>query len=66
MLWYFILMSKTTVEDKCVDMPTVWITGVSVIKRLSLYDFALWDRDLVSVVRIREVPYYRSFLKENV
>ena len=29
------------------------ITGVSAIKRLSLYVFALWGQDLVSVVRIR-------------
>ena len=35
-----------------------------VIKRLSLYGFTLWDRDLVSVVRIRESPYYRGFLKK--
>ena len=35
------------------------ITAVSVImiKRLSLYEFTLWGRDLVSVVRIRESPY---------
>ena len=38
------------------------ITAVSVIKRLSLYEFTLWGRDLVSVVRIRESPYYRGFL----
>ena len=37
------------------------ITVVSVIKRLSLYEFTLWGRDLVSVVRIRESPYYRGF-----
>ena len=34
---------------------------VSVIKRLNLYEFTLWGRDLVSVVRIRESPYYRFF-----
>ena len=34
---------------------------MSVIKRLSLYEFTLWGRDLVSVVRIRESPYYRGF-----
>lgn len=35
--------------------------GVSV----SLYDFALWGRDLVSLVRIRDVPYYRGiFLRK--
>ena len=37
------------------------ITAVSVIKRLSFYEFTLWGRDLVSVVRIRESPYYRGF-----
>ena len=42
------------------------ITAVSVIKRLSLYKFILWGRDLVSVVRIRESPYYRGFFKENI
>ena len=31
------------------------------IKKLSLYEFTLWGRDLVSVVRIRESPYYRGF-----
>ena len=36
--------------------------AVSVIKRLSLYELTLWVRDLVSVVRIRESPYYRDFL----
>ena len=42
------------------------ISAVSVIKRLSLYEFTLWGRDLVSVVRIRESPYYRGvfFLKK--
>ena len=41
------------------------ITTASVIKRLSLYEFTLWGQDLVSVVRIRESPYYRgSFLKK--
>ena len=34
---------------------------VSVIKRLNLYEFTLWGRDLVSVVRIRESPYYGFF-----
>ena len=42
------------------------ITTVSVIKWLSLYEFTLWGRDLVSVVRIRESPYYRGFVKENI
>ena len=34
---------------------------MSVIKRLSLFEFTLWGRDLVSVVRIRESPYYGGF-----
>ena len=38
------------------------VKWVSVIKRLSLYVFALWGRDLVSVVRIRDGPYYRILL----
>ena len=36
------------------------ISTVSVIKRLSLYEFTLWGQDLVFVVRIRESPYYRE------
>ena len=35
------------------------ITALSIRKRLSLYEFTLWGRDLVSVVRIRETKYYR-------
>ena len=42
------------------------IAGVSVIERLRLCEFTLWGRDLVSVVRIRESPYYRGFFKENI
>ena len=38
------------------------ITVVSVIKRLSLYEFTLWGRDLLSVVRIIE----GFFFKENI
>ena len=33
---------------------------VSIIKRLSLYEFAPKGRDIVSVVRIREGLYYRG------
>ena len=29
--------------------------------RLTLYDVALWGRDLVSMVCIREGPFYRGF-----
>ena len=35
---------------------------MSVIKRLSLYEFTLWGRDLVSVVRQRESVLWRFFL----
>ena len=44
------------------------ITAVSVIKRLSLYVnvFTLCGRDLVSVVRIRESPYYRGFFSRKI
>ena len=38
---------------------------MSIIKRLSLYEFTLWDRDLLSVVRIRESPYYGKKIYEN-
>ena len=31
------------------------ITALSVIRRLSLYEFTLWGRDLMSIVRIREI-----------
>ena len=37
--------------------------GVSVMKRLSLYEFAPKGQDFVSVVRIREGPYYRGFFR---
>ena len=38
----------------------------SVIKRLSLYEFAPKGRDFVSVVRIRDGPYYRGFFLEEM
>ena len=34
---------------------------MSVIKRLNLNEFALWGRDLVSVVRIIEVFFMRIY-----
>ena len=40
------------------------ITVVSVIKRLRLYEFTLWGRDFVFVVRIKESRYYGGFLKK--
>ena len=39
--------------------------GVSLIKRLSLYEFAPKGRDLVSAVRIREGLYYRGFFQRK-
>ena len=36
------------------------IIEVSVIKRFSLYEFSLWDRDFVSVVRIIEVIFTKN------
>ena len=42
------------------------ITTVFVIKRLSLYEFTLWGRDLVSVVHIRESLLWTFCLKENI
>ena len=39
---------------------------MSVIKRLSLNVFALWGRDLVSVVRRREGLYYKGFFVKKI
>ena len=40
---------------------------MSVIKRFSLYEFSLWGRDFVSVVRIIEVPaYYRGYFFQRM
>ena len=36
---------------------------MSVIKRLSLYEFALWGRDLVSLVRIKNEKMYENFVE---
>ena len=33
---------------------------LSVIERLILYEFALWGRDLVTVVRIREIFFIKN------
>ena len=40
------------------------ITAVSVIKKLSLYEFTLWCRDLVSVVCIRESVLWKKNIWE--
>ena len=40
------------------------MSGAASEPGLSLYEFTLWGRDLVSVVGIRESPYYRVFLKK--
>ena len=42
------------------------ITVVSVIERLSLYEFTLWGRDVVSVVHIRKSQYYGSFFSKKI
>ena len=41
-----------------------WITAACVrnVQRLSLYEFDPQGQDLVSVVRIREGPYYREYM----
>ena len=39
---------------------------MSVIKRISLYQFTLWGRNLVSAIRIRESPYYRGFFGKKI
>ena len=39
---------------------------MSAIKGLSLYEFTLWARDLVSFVRIRESPYYTGFFLKKI
>ena len=41
------------------------IAEMSVIERLRLCEFTLWGRDLVSIVRIRESPYYRGFFERK-
>ena len=33
---------------------------------ICLYEFTLWGRDLVSVVRIRESPYYRGLFRKKI
>ena len=42
------------------------ITAVSVIKKLTLYEFTLWGRDSVAVVRIKKSPYYGGFFKKKI
>ena len=52
-----------------IGIETHLITAVSVIiifERLSLYEFTLWGGDLVSVVRVRESPYYRGFFLKKI
>ena len=33
---------------------------------LSLYEFTLWGRDLVSVAGIKESPYFRVFFLKKI
>ena len=45
------------------------VIGVSVIKRLRLYEFSLWGQDFVSVVRIMEVIFIKNvcaFFRDQV
>ena len=42
------------------------ITIVSVIERLSLYEFTLWGRDFVSIVCIRESRYYGGYFLKKI
>ena len=54
-----VLNSLYTAHSSCADSPDrdwrfTLITEVSVIKRLSLCEFTLWGRNLVSVVCIRK------------
>ena len=42
------------------------ISAVSLIERLSLKEFTLWGRDLVSVVHIRENLYYSFFFLQKI
>ena len=38
----------------------------NILKRLSLYEFTLWGRDLVFVIRIRESPHYKGFFLKKI
>ena len=40
------------------------MSGAASEPGLSLYEFTLWGRDLVSVVGIRGSPYYRVVFKK--
>ena len=42
-------------------MGSYTVTGLSIIKKLTLYEFALWGRDTGSVVPIREGLCYKGF-----
>ena len=55
------LTSQTRRDPPCADSPD----QDSGFKRLILYEFTLWGRDVVPVVRIRERPYYRGFPVRN-
>ena len=66
------LITQTRQDSPCADSPDrdsgcgiCLISAVSIIKRLSLYEFTLWGQDLVSVVRIRESPYYRESILQR-
>ena len=62
MLWYFMLIFKTNNKRIKLSSPDRRSVSNKEVKS-SFSHFALWGRDLVSVVRIyiREGPYYRGF-----
>ena len=57
-VWY---TAVGLLKSPCIPNYHRLITAVSIIERLRLYEVTLWGRDLVSVVRIKESPYYRGF-----
>ena len=65
---YITLHSSSARLDGIHPVQIHLITAVYVIKRLSLYVnvFTLCGRDLVSVVRIRESPYYRVCFSRKI
>ena len=50
------LTSQIRRDSPCTDSP-----DHRSVRNKSLYEFTLWGRDLVSVLRIIESPYYRGF-----
>ena len=66
--WLYITLHSSSARLDGIFPVQIHLIGIrdspdhrSVIKRLSLCEFTLWGQDLVSVVRIRESPYYRVY-----